>query len=117
MKRRDVLKLVALAPLAAAPLHLYAAGSGSTRLLVVFLRGGYDAANMLVPSASSFYYEVRPNIAVPRPGSGPNAAIELDSDWALHPALRASLLPLYEKGQLAFVPYAGTDDLSRSHFE
>jgi uncharacterized protein (DUF1501 family) len=27
------------------------------------------------------------------------------------------MLPLYEKRQLAFVPFAGTDDLSRSHFE
>jgi uncharacterized protein (DUF1501 family) len=114
--RRDILKMAALAPLAA-PLRLYAAGSGSPRLLVVFLRGGYDAANVLVPFGSSFYYEARPNIAIPTPGSAPNAAVALDADWALHPALHASLLPLYEKGQLAFVPYAGTDDLSRSHFE
>src|SRR5689334_17485746 len=75
MKRRDLLKLIALTPLAAAPLRLYAAGTGSARLLVVFLRGGYDAANVLVPFGSSFYYDARPNIAVPRPGSGPNAAI------------------------------------------
>src|SRR5689334_9597211 len=103
MKRRDILKLVAVAPFAA-PLRLYAAGAGSAQLLVVFLRGGYDAANVLVPFGSSFYYEARPNIAVPRPRSGATAAIELDSDWGLHPALRGSLFPLYEQGQLAFVP-------------
>ena len=34
------------------------------RLLVVFLRGGYDAANLLVPTGSDFYYESRPNIAI-----------------------------------------------------
>jgi uncharacterized protein (DUF1501 family) len=116
MKRRDILKVMALAPLAA-PVRLYAAGAASPRLLVVFLRGGYDAANVLVPLGSSFYYEARPNIAVPEPGSAPNAAAALDADWGLHPALRASLLPLYQQGQLAFVPYGGTDDLSRSHFE
>ena len=34
------------------------------RFLLVFLRGGYDCASLLVPTASSFYYEVRPNIAI-----------------------------------------------------
>jgi uncharacterized protein (DUF1501 family) len=116
MNRRDLLKLAVAAPLALSPLRLYAAPGGG-RLLVVFMRGAYDAANLLVPHASSFYYEARPNIAIPRPGPAANAAIALDSDWALHPALRASLLPLYQKGQLAFVPFAGTDNLTRSHFE
>lgn len=117
MNRRDLLKLIAAAPLASTPLRLYAAPGTRARLLVVFMRGGYDAANVLVPVTSDFYYEARPNIAVPRPASTGNAAIALDADWGLHPALRNSLLPLYEKGELAFVPYAGTEDLSRSHFE
>src|SRR5687768_12974604 len=116
MKRRDMLKMIAASPLALAPLGLYAAAGTSARLLVVFLRGGYDATNVLVPVSSSFYYEARPNIAVLKPGSGANAAAALDADWGLHPALRASMLPLFEKGQLAFVPFAGTSDLSRSHF-
>ena len=39
-----------------------------TRFLLVFLRGGYDCASLLVPTASSYYYETRPNIAIARPG-------------------------------------------------
>ena len=117
MNRRDFLKLGLATPLAASSLSLYAAPAGSPRLLVVFMRGAYDAANLLVPYGNSFYYEARPNIAIPRPGAAANSALALDTSWALHPALRASLLPLYEKGQLAFVPFAGTDNLSRSHFE
>jgi uncharacterized protein (DUF1501 family) len=35
----------------------------------------------------------------------------------LHPAFRESLYPIYQSGELAFIPFAGTDDLSRSHFE
>jgi uncharacterized protein (DUF1501 family) len=31
--------------------------------------------------------------------------------------LRDSIYPLWQRKQLAFVPFAGTDDLSRSHFE
>ena len=41
----------------------------------------------------------------------------MTADWGLHPALRDSLYPYYKNGELAFVPFAGTDDLSRSHFE
>jgi uncharacterized protein (DUF1501 family) len=37
--------------------------------------------------------------------------------WAMHPSLKDSMLPLWQKGQLAFVPFAGTEDLTRSHFE
>ena len=44
-------------------------------------------------------------------------AIALDASWGLHPALAPSLWPLYQQGELAFIPFAGTDDTSRSHFE
>src|SRR5262249_35313063 len=37
--------------------------------------------------------------------------------WGLHPSLKDTMLPLWQKGQLAFVPFAGTEDLTRSHFE
>ncbi|MES2562413.1 MAG: DUF1501 domain-containing protein [Pseudomonadota bacterium] len=116
MNRRHLLKAAVAAPLVVSPLQLFAAAGSDARVLVVFLRGAYDAANLLVPVGSDFYYEARPNIAVPRPGTEVNAALPLDANWALHPVLRESLLPLYEKGQLAFVPYAGTHDASRSHF-
>lgn len=86
------------------------------RFLLVFLRGGYDCASLLVPTASSYYYETRPNIAIARPGQD-GGALQLTVDWGLHPALAQSMLPLYQKRQLAFVPFTGTDDLSRSHFD
>ncbi|WP_018912948.1 DUF1501 domain-containing protein [Thiomonas sp. FB-6] len=118
MQRRHVLQAAAAATLALPGATLWAAPvAGRPKFILVFLRGAYDAANVLVPYTSEFYYESRPHIAVPRPGSGADAAVALDADWALHPALRASLLPLWQAGQLAFVPFAGTRDLSRSHFE
>nr|WP_296020602.1 DUF1501 domain-containing protein [uncultured Acidovorax sp.] len=86
------------------------------RFLLVFLRGGYDCASLLVPTASSYYYETRPNIAIAPPGQD-GGALQLTADWGLHPALAQSMLPLYQKRQLAFVPFTGTDDLSRSHFD
>jgi uncharacterized protein (DUF1501 family) len=117
MNRRDLLKLIVGLPAALSPARLYAVAGTKARLLVVFMRGAYDAANVLIPVTSSFYYEARPNIAVPKEGAAATSALPLDSDWGLHPALRNSLLPLYHKHQLAFVPFAGTHDLSRSHFE
>lgn len=117
MHRRTLLHTLAAAPLAIHSARLLAASPETPRLLLVFLRGGYDAASLLVPTASSLYYEKRPNIAIARPGGGPDAALVLDADWGLHPAVADTLAPLYERRELAFVPFAGTDDDSRSHFE
>jgi uncharacterized protein (DUF1501 family) len=118
MQRRDFLKALSFAaPLTMAG-RLYAAPATKTKLLVVFLRGAYDAANTIVPVSSDFYYQSRPTLAIARPNpADPNAALPLDRDWGLHPALKDTLYPLYKKGQVAFIPFAGTDDLSRSHFE
>ena len=121
MQRRDFIRRSiaagAVLPLATGSATLFAAPAAPARVLVVFLRGGYDAASLLVPTSSSFYYEQRPNIAVARPGSAADAALPLDTDWGLNPALRDSVLPLFEKKEAAFIPFAGTDDTSRSHFE
>jgi uncharacterized protein (DUF1501 family) len=118
MHRRNFLRHAAALPLAASSVRLMAAGAaGTPRVLVVFLRGAYDAASLLVPIGSSFYYEQRPNIAIAKPGTADNAAVPLDAEWGLNPALVDSMLPLFERKQLTFVPFAGTDDASRSHFE
>ena len=88
------------------------------RFLLVFLRGGYDSTNLLIPYSSSFYYEARPNIAIARPDpASTTGALALDADWALAPAVRDTIGAMYPQRQAAFIPFAGTDDLSRSHFE
>jgi uncharacterized protein (DUF1501 family) len=98
--------------------RLFAAPASTPRFLCVFLRGGYDCANFLVPWSSSFYYEQRPRIAIAKPDPAiTDGALALDSDWALAPAVRDSLGPLYQQRQAVFIPFAGTDDLTRSHFE
>src|SRR6266481_927676 len=118
MDRRDFLAAAAAMPMMVAG-RVWAAPKADMRTLVVFLRGAYDAANVVIPVSSSFYYESRPTIAVPPPGSGAaDAAAPLTPDWGLHPVLKDSLLPLWQKREHAFVPFAGTaDDVTRSHFE
>jgi uncharacterized protein (DUF1501 family) len=116
MQRREALAAIATMSLAATT-QLLAAPNVQSRLLVVFLRGGYDACSLLVPVTSSFYYASRPDISIAKPSSDLTSALPLTDDWGLHPVLRESLFPYYQKGELAFVPFAGTHDLSRSHFE
>lgn len=119
MNRRQLLKAGGSALVGAAvATRLYAAPTTGPRFLLVFLRGGYDSSNFLIPYSSSFYYESRPNIAIARPDtSSSTGALALDADWALAPAARETMGTLYFKRQAAFIPFAGTDDLSRSHFE
>ncbi|MYM31863.1 DUF1501 domain-containing protein [Duganella sp. CY15W] len=117
MKRRTLIKSLAALPAAAMAGQLWAAPASKTRLLFVFMRGGYDATSLLVPISSQYYYQVRPNIAIAKPSDDLKSALPIDSDWGLHPALRDSIYPLFTAGQAAFVPFAGTEDLSRSHFE
>ena len=119
MHRRRLLQAAAaFAPAVLAGQVWAAPAAARTRLLIVFLRGAYDAANVVIPISSDFYYEARPSLAIARPDPArPDAALPLTADWGLHPALKDSLLPLWAKKQLAFVPFAGCDDLSRSHFE
>ena len=121
ISRRDLLKLALigaahpLLPLRGIVSQAFAApGGADARFLLVFLRGGYDATNVVIPIGSDFYYESRPTIALPRPDpANPQAALLLARPgdaaiWGLHPALKDSILPLWQKGQAAFVPFAGS---------
>ena len=119
MNRRDLIKAFAASASLTVGGRVWAAPSTDARLLVVFLRGAYDAANVVVPISSDFYYASRPSLAIARPDAGnPNAALALDTNWGLHPALRDTIHPLWAKREVAFIPFAGTsDDLTRSHFE
>ena len=117
-RRRFLSGLAAATPVLTSWGGAFATPATSPGFLLVFLRGGYDCANVVVPYASDFYYEARPSIAIARPTAGATTgALALDSDWALAPALRSTVGARFTKGEAAFVPFAGTDDLSRSHFE
>src|SRR6201992_3366448 len=109
MNRRELIKAFAAAvPLTVAG-RVWAAPATEARLLVVFLRGAYDAANPRVPISSHFYYQSRPTPGVARPDAGnPNAALALNSDWVVHPAFRETLFPLWGKREIAFIPFART---------
>src|SRR5229473_1902811 len=126
---------VAMVGLSAMPAFLQRAVAATPmpnkkQLVVLFQRGAADGLNIAVPFGESNYYRMRPTIAIPQPkrggrGSGfvltnpelnPDAAIDLDGFFGLHPSL-APLEPLFHKNQLAIVHAAGSPDPTRSHFD
>ncbi len=80
-------------------------------LVVVFLRGGADGLNLVVPMEDDDYYKARPTISISK-----KKALSLDSMFGLNPEL-APLHSLYKEGSLAIIHQAGCEDDSRSHFE
>ncbi len=89
-------------------------------LVCIFLRGGADGLNLVVPHAEEHYYGLRKSLAVPRPGtSGGEAgagAIDLDGYFGLNPRLGA-LKPLFDEGVAVAAHAVGYDRNTRSHFE
>jgi uncharacterized protein (DUF1501 family) len=95
----------------------WSAKAGRRKVLVaIFQRGAVDGLNMVVPFGERDYYTSRPTIAVPRPGVGDMAALDLDGFFAFHPRL-APLQRLYARNQLAIVHACGSPDNTRSHFD
>jgi len=84
-------------------------------LVAIFQRGAADGLNIVVPYFEKLYYDLRPSIAVARPGTT-NGAIDLDGRFGLHPSLQ-SLKPLWDDGHLAIIQAAGSPDSTRSHFD
>jgi uncharacterized protein (DUF1501 family) len=100
--------------------ELVAAPKGKV-LICLFQRGAADALNMIVPHGEKAYYSMRPSIAIPRPSGSsrsvsPDAAIDLDGFFGLHPSL-APFKSLYERGLLAPVHAVGSPSATRSHFD
>lgn len=86
-------------------------------ILVVFLRGGLDGLNLVMPIAGpdrGYYEQKRSRIAVP--ATGANAALPLSDLFGLHPAA-APLFDLYRGQHLAVVHAAGLTSDTRSHFD
>jgi len=80
-------------------------------LICIFLRGGLDGLNAVVPYFEDAYYHNRPALAVQA-----ERALVLDDRFGLHPALQP-LLDIWHAGELAVVHAVGSPDPSHSHFE
>jgi len=112
MNRRDVLRGLSLLPPAGLLGTLSNSGAAADAeyraLVVVFLAGGNDGHNVLVPTDGLYtdYQAARQNLALPR-----NSLVRLPGQAAghtfgLHPALQP-LVPLYGQQRLQFLANVG----------
>jgi uncharacterized protein (DUF1501 family) len=89
-------------------------------LVSVFLRGGCDGLNTVVPHQEDEYHRARPTLALKAPNDRSAESsirtLRLNDQFGLNPAL-APLLPYYERGEMAVVHAVGSFDHTRSHFE
>ena len=71
----------------------FAAGTSGRpkQLIAIFQRGAVDGLSVVVPFGEAEYYRVRPSIAIPRPNSGDNAALDLDGFFAAASVTRPSM--------------------------
>jgi uncharacterized protein (DUF1501 family) len=81
---------------------------------VVRLRGGADGLSILPPHGDPGSYPARPGIAMPPPGRGARAAIDLDGFFGLHPAL-APLVPLFRAREVDVWPACRVPGATTSH--
>jgi uncharacterized protein (DUF1501 family) len=92
--------------------HAAASGKSSDfRLLLVFLRGGNDGLNALIPHGDPDYSAAnRPSLYVP-----PRDSVDLGNGFAsLHPSLGA-MIGSFKTGDLAVIHRVGYPGVSRSH--
>jgi uncharacterized protein (DUF1501 family) len=86
-------------------------------LVCVFLRGGADALNMIVPFGDDNYYAARPLLAFDPPDRrGGARALELTDFFGLNPDMKA-LHELFQNGHMTAIHAVGPPKVSRSHFE
>src|SRR2546423_10631102 len=93
-----------------------AASGRSKQLIAIFQRGAVDGLSVVVPFGEAEYYRARPSIAIARPGSANDAAIDLDGFFGFNPRL-APLKPFWDQKTLAIVHACGSPDATRSHFD
>lgn len=88
-------------------------GGSSKKLLFVFLRGGNDGVNTVIPHGDTVYNPTsRPNLFI-----SPTDALDLGNGFAsLHPMME-SMMPIFNAGDLAVIHRVGYANQSRSHFD
>lgn len=88
-------------------------------LISIFLRGGADSLNMIVPHTDENYYTARPQLAIARPDANVDSTekvLDLDGTFGLHPSMSA-LHPIFAGGHMKAIHATGSPHDSRSHFE
>jgi uncharacterized protein (DUF1501 family) len=114
-RRHFLLSSGALAAGAVIPRALFANTGGSSRLVVMILRGALDGLAAVPPYGDPDYAELHRDLAIAAPGSI-DGALPLDGTFGLHPSL-AFLHELYTGGELIVFNAVCSPYRDRSHFD
>jgi uncharacterized protein (DUF1501 family) len=114
-RRRFLLGSGALAVSAAIPNALFAFTGGSSRLVVVIMRGALDGLAAAPPYADPDYASLHRELAIGAPGAA-DGALKLDNTFGLHPSL-AFLHERYLGGELLVFQAVASPYRDRSHFD
>jgi uncharacterized protein (DUF1501 family) len=101
-----------LDPLAGTQPSTSSSSISNKTLVCLFLRGGNDGLNTIVPTGDSAYYDLRPSLAVRE-----NDVLDIG-----HPILgfnrrMPGLKSVYDAGRLAVFPATWNENLTQSHFK
>ena len=114
-RRRFLLGAGALAASASIPQALFAHTGGSSRLVVVILRGALDGLAAVPPYGDPAYAGLHRELAIAAPGS-PDGALALNNLFGLHPSL-AFLHERFAAGELIVFDAVSSPYRDRSHFD
>jgi len=86
-------------------------------MVCIFLRGGIDGLSAVIPVfEGANYYDARPTQSIAEPNSRDDSSVNLDGNFALHPAMRP-LKDIFDNQDLAIIHATGSIDDTRSHFD
>jgi uncharacterized protein (DUF1501 family) len=113
-RRRFLIGAGALAA-TAIPNALFAYTGGSSRLVVVILRGALDGLAALPPYGDPDYASLHRELAIAAPGA-PDGALALNNTFGLHPSL-GFLHERFAAGELVVFDAVASPYRDRSHFD
>jgi uncharacterized protein (DUF1501 family) len=114
-RRRFLVGAGALAASATIPNILFAHTGGSSRLVVVILRGALDGLAAVPPYGDPDYATLHRELAIAPPGSA-DGALALNNTFGLHPSL-AYLHERFAAGELIVFDAVASPYRDRSHFD
>ena len=114
-RRRFLIGAGALAATATIPNALFAYTGGSSRLVVVILRGALDGLAAVPPYGDPDYLSLHRELAIAAPG-GPEGALALNNTFGLHPSL-SFLHERFAAGELLVFDAVASPYRDRSHFD
>ncbi|MEM7472992.1 MAG: DUF1501 domain-containing protein [Pseudomonadota bacterium] len=119
--RRDFLKSLTAAAsmvgVAGAPKFSFAQEAGQKTFIKVFMRGGADGLHLFPLIGDPFYYQYRPDIAIPPPSNDINSALDLgDPMRGMNPNLEL-LMEIWDSGNMMLAPATSFTGNNRSHFD